>query len=107
MAARLELGRGRLDAAQAFATASARLWEDRNNQRGRTSTNILLATIHVQAGESDGSQLAHEAITGAMKLSSARVRQRLEPLVAALEARPRSDHRDLARTARHVVTTRV
>jgi transcriptional regulator with XRE-family HTH domain len=66
---------------------------------------ILLATIHVRAGESDGAQLAHEAITGAMKLSSARVRQRLELLAAALEARPRSDHHDLACTARHVACT--
>jgi transcriptional regulator with XRE-family HTH domain len=107
VAALLELGRGRLDAAQGFAAASARLWDGRGGRRGRTVAGILLATVHVRAGESDGLRLAHEAITGAMKLSSVRTRRRLEPLAAALEARPGSDYRDLARTARYVATTRV
>jgi hypothetical protein len=106
VSARLELGRGRLDAAEGFAAGSVRLWEGRSGRRGRTLAGIVLATIHVRAGESDGVRLAHEAITGTMKLSSALVRRRLEPLVAALEARPGSDHRELARTARHVVATR-
>jgi transcriptional regulator with XRE-family HTH domain len=107
VAARLELGRGRLDVAEAFAAGSVRLWEGRGARRGRTGAGILLATIHVRAGESDGLRLAHEAITSATKLSSVRVRRRLEPLATALDARPGSDARDLARTARHVVTTRV
>jgi transcriptional regulator with XRE-family HTH domain len=106
VAARLELRCGRLDAAEAFAAASARLWEDRGGRSGRIRAGILLAIIHVRAGESDGLRLAHEAITGAMKLSSARVRRRLEPLAAALETRPGSEYRDLARAARHVATTR-
>jgi transcriptional regulator with XRE-family HTH domain len=103
----LELERGQLDAAQELAAASVRLWEGRGARRGRTGAGALLATIHVRAGESDGPQLAHEAITGAMKLSSLRIRRRLEPLAAALDARPSSDHRELARRARHVATTRV
>ena len=107
VAALLELERGRLDAAQAFAAASARLWEDRGGRRGRTTAGILLATIHIRAGESDGFQLAHEAITATMKLSSVRVRRRLEPLAAVLDARPSSDARDLARTARQVAATRI
>ncbi len=41
-----------------------------------------------------------------MKLSSVRARQRLDPLVTALESRPRADHRELARMARQVATTR-
>ncbi len=105
VAARLELERGRLDAAEAFAAASVRLWEGRSGRRGRTVAGILLATIHVRAGESDGLQLAHEAITGTMKLSSVRTRRRLEPLATALQARPRRDHRDLA--AHQVATTQV
>ena len=107
VAAQLELDRGRLDVAQAFAAASVRLWEGRDSHRGRTRAAITLATIHIRAGEPDGLQLAHEAITGARKLSSVRIRRRLEPLAAALEARPGSDHRELARTARQVATTRV
>jgi hypothetical protein len=35
-----------------------------------------------------------------------RARQRLEPLAAALEARPGSDYRDLVRMARQVAATR-
>jgi len=52
-------------------------------------------------------QLAHSAITAAAKLTSARARRRLEPLVTALEARSGIDARQLARMARQVATTRV
>jgi hypothetical protein len=38
---------------------------------------------------------------------SARARRRLEPLAAALDARPGADARQLARMARQVATTRV
>ncbi len=107
VSAQLELERGRLDAAEDFAAGSVRLWEGRSGRRGRTLAGILLATIHVRAGESEGVRLAHEAITGTMKLSSVLVRRRLEPLAVALEARPGNDYRELARTARQVATTRV
>jgi len=40
------------------------------------------------------------------RLHSVRARERLEPLVAALEARPGGDPRELARTARQVAATR-
>ena len=106
MAARLEVARGRLDTAEPFAAASVRRWESVGIQRARTQSGILLATIHVRAGESDGLQLAHGAITGVTKLSSVRARQQLEPLVAALENQPGSDHCELARMARHVAATR-
>ena len=66
----------------------------------------MLATIHVRAGEPRGLQLAHSAITSAGKLTSVRVRQRLEPLSAALETRRGSDAEQLARMARQVATTR-
>ena len=100
--ARLELDRGRLDTAEPFAAASVRRWEGINNQRARTQAGIVLATIHVQAGEQNGLQLAHSTITGVAKLTSVRVRRRLHPLAAALEARPGSDTRELARLARQV-----
>jgi transcriptional regulator with XRE-family HTH domain/tetratricopeptide (TPR) repeat protein len=106
VAAQLELERGRLDAAEGFAAGSVRLWEGRSGRRGRTLAGIVLATVYVRAGESEGLRLAHEAITSAMKLSSARVRWRLEPLAAALETRPGNDYRELARTAHRVATTR-
>jgi transcriptional regulator with XRE-family HTH domain len=105
VAASLGLERGWLDAAEPFATALVRRWE-RGSQRARTHAGTLLATIHVQAGEPDGLRLAHGAITGVTRLSSLRARQRLTPLATALEARPSNDHRELARTARHLATTR-
>jgi transcriptional regulator with XRE-family HTH domain len=105
VAARLEVIRGRLDVAESFAAASVRRWEG-GSQRARTQADILLATIHIQTGEPGGVQLAHRAINGVTKLSSVRARRRLQPLVAALNARPRSDHRELARMAHQVATTR-
>ncbi len=107
VAARLELARGRLDVAERFAAASVQRWEGASNQRARTTAGILLATVHVRAGERDGLQLAHGAIAGVTKLSSARARQQyLTPLAVALEARPGGDAKQVARMARQVITTR-
>lgn len=106
VAARLELDHGRLDAAELCAAASVRRWGSSHGERARILSGILLATIHLRAGESDGVGLAHGAITGAMTLSSVRARQHLHALAAALEGRPGSDARELARTARQVASTR-
>jgi len=104
-AACLELERGRLDVAEPFAVASMRRWEG-GSPLSRTQSAIVLATIHVRAGERRGLQLAHSAVVGAARLSSVRVRRRLEPLVAALEDRPGGDAKQIARMARQVATTR-
>ncbi|MDQ4032471.1 MAG: helix-turn-helix domain-containing protein, partial [Actinomycetota bacterium] len=53
-AACLEIERGCLDAAEPFAVASVRRWENGSSQRGRTHSGVVLATIHVRAGEPDG-----------------------------------------------------
>ena len=95
-----------IDGAEQFAALSVRAWGNKD-RRPAASARILLATIHVRAGEPPGTQLAHGAITAATKLSSDRVRQRLLPLADVLDTRPGSDHRDLARMARQVATTRV
>ena len=107
VAARLELDRGRLEAAESFAAASVRRWEGVSNQRARTYSGIVLATVHVQAGEPRGLQLAHSAVTAAARLSSVRARRQLEPLATALEARSGSDAAQLARMARQVAVTRI
>ena len=104
-AACLELDRGRLDAAEPFAAASVRRWEG-VSQVGRTHSAVVLATIHVRAGEQRGLQFAHSAVAAAGKLTSVRVRRRLEPLADALEARPGSDYRELARMTRQVAAIR-
>ena len=103
--ARLELARGRLDAAEPFAVASVRRWEG-ISERACILSGIVLATIHVRGGEPRGLKLAHHAVTAVTRLSSMHARQRLEPLAAALAARPGSDYRELARMARQVASTR-
>jgi len=105
-AARLELARGRLDAAEALIAASMRRWPD-GKQISRAQTGIVRATIHVKAGERSGLQLAHRTITAVSQLSSVRVRRQLAPLAAALAARPGFDAAELARMAQQVATTRV
>ena len=70
------------------------------NRIGHAQSGIVLATIHVRAGEPRGLSLAHGSITAVTKLSSVRARKRLEPLVTALAARPGTQ--DLARMARQV-----
>jgi transcriptional regulator with XRE-family HTH domain len=106
VAASLALEMGRLDVAEWSAAASVRRWQG-GSWRARTGAEILLATIHVRAGEPDGLTLAHTAITSVSQLTSIRARRRLEPLVAALHTRPGTDARELARTAHHIATTRV
>ena len=104
-AAVLELARGRLDAAEQFATASLRRWQG-ISEVGRIKTDVVLATIHVRAGEPGALALAHRAIRDVTKLSSVRARKQLDPLAVALEARPGSDAKDLARITRQVAATR-
>ncbi|MCA1604138.1 MAG: hypothetical protein LC775_01310 [Acidobacteria bacterium] len=105
-AACLELKRGRLDSAEQFAAASVRRWEG-GGQVSRIQSAIVLATIHVRAGEPRGLKLAHSAITAAAGLTSIRARERLVPLVDTLDSRPSSGHRELARMARKVASIRV
>ncbi|MGH3913226.1 MAG: hypothetical protein ACRDTC_07435, partial [Pseudonocardiaceae bacterium] len=104
-AARLELARGRLDAAEALAAASLRRWPE-GKRISRTLTGTVLATIHVKAGERNGLRLAHHTITMVAQLSSVRVRRQLVPLANALAARPGSDAAELTRMARQVAATR-
>ncbi|MGH4001018.1 MAG: hypothetical protein ACRDTJ_26555, partial [Pseudonocardiaceae bacterium] len=53
-----------------------------------------------------GLLMAKSAIDGVAPLHSVRVRERLMPLAAVLEARPGRGHRELARMARQVATLR-
>jgi hypothetical protein len=57
--------------------------------------------VYVRAGEPQGLTLAHEAITKVSALQSVAIRrERLVPLATALQTRPGTDTRELARTAR-------
>lgn len=69
---------------------------------------LLLAEIHVRAGEPRGLTLAHDAIEKVNTLHSVAARREwLMPLAAALETRPGTDIQQLARRARQIVATRI
>jgi hypothetical protein len=103
----IQVDLGRLDAAERFATSALRTYGD-SHRRGRALAQLLLAEVHVRAGEPQGLVLARQAIDGVGTLRSvAARRERLIPLAAALEARPNTDTRELARIARKVAVTRI
>jgi transcriptional regulator with XRE-family HTH domain len=98
---------GQLDAAEQFATNAACTYSEAH-RRGRTITELLLAEIHIQAGEPQGPRLAHQAIGKVSTLQSLAVRREwLIPLATALQARPGTDTQELARTARQIATTQI
>ncbi|MGH3977388.1 MAG: helix-turn-helix domain-containing protein [Pseudonocardiaceae bacterium] len=104
VAARFEFGRGRLDVAEQHAAASVRRWEG-VSEGGRTRSGIVLATIHVRAGEPRGLTMTKTVLDAVAQLDSQRTRLQLAPLVGALDARPGADARELARMARKVAAT--
>jgi hypothetical protein len=64
--------------------------------------------VYVQAGEPRGLILAKHAIDTVTKTQSGTAREIwLEPLATALEARPGTDAKELARITRQVAATRV
>jgi len=78
--AEMELNLGRLDAAESAAQTAVRGWKGHPDRRRSVLGDITFATIHVRAGEPDGLQLAHGAVTSAAHLRSQRARDRLTPL---------------------------
>ena len=102
----IQLHLGQLDVAERFATSAVRSY-GQSHRVGHTMAELLLAEIHIRAGEPQGLTLARQAIEGASTLQSvAAHRERLMPLAGALETRPGTDTRELARTARQIATTR-
>lgn len=95
----------RLDTAEQLAASAVRTYGDAHGC-SRAMAGLTLAELHVQTGEPRGLAMANSAIDAVAPLQSVRARQRLEPLIAALEARPSSDHHELARKARKVAATR-
>jgi transcriptional regulator with XRE-family HTH domain len=101
----IHLDLGQLDTAEQFATSALRTYSE-NHRRGRALAALILAEIHIRAGEPRGLILARQAIEEVSTLHSvAARRERLMPLAAALEARPSTDSRELARIARQIATT--
>jgi transcriptional regulator with XRE-family HTH domain len=107
MTAVVQLDLGQLDTAEQFAASALRTYGE-NHRRSRTLAELFLAEVHVRAGEPRGLTMARHAIEGVSALQSlAARRQRLLPLITALEARPSSDTHELAQLARKIAATRI
>ncbi|MGH3830713.1 MAG: helix-turn-helix domain-containing protein [Pseudonocardiaceae bacterium] len=103
----IQLDLGQFDTAERFAASAVRTYGE-GHRKDRTTAQLILAEVYVRTGEPQGLTLARQAIDGTSALQSVAVRrQRLIPLATALEARPGSDARDLARAARQLATTRI
>ncbi|HEX2299141.1 MAG TPA: helix-turn-helix domain-containing protein [Pseudonocardiaceae bacterium] len=99
---------GHLDAAEAAVTGAVRTFGQSGDLREGVVADITRARLHVITGDPGALQLAEAAIRATAQTHSGVARQVwLPPLADALDTRPGSDARDLARQARHVATTRV
>lgn len=97
---------GRVGPAEAIAASSVRKWTAEGHaRRDSVLSDIALATIHTQAGDTSSARLAHTAISNVASLRSGRARAALTPLVEALQARSDSTSRDLAYHARKLQST--
>jgi len=105
-AARIYVDLGRLDTAEPFAATAARTFGEANRRDG-AAAEVVLAELHVRAGEPRGLQLTHHAVSIVTKIGSVRACRQLEPLAAALEGQRSSDAQELARLARQVAAVRV
>ncbi|MGH3803892.1 MAG: hypothetical protein ACRDTD_27930, partial [Pseudonocardiaceae bacterium] len=103
----IELDLRRFDIAEQLAVSAVRTYGE-GHRRSRTMAELMLAELHVRTGEPRGLVLARQAIDAVSTLQSVSARsQRLVPLAAALEARPGSDAKELARIAHQVAATRM
>ncbi len=99
---------GRLDTAEAMAATSVRTFATGTDRREGVCAEIILARLHVMAGEPDAARLAAQAIESVIPTRGSVARLTyLAPLAADLEARPRSDLHELARRARQLAATTV
>jgi hypothetical protein len=97
---------GQLDSAEQFATSAIHTFDKGHYRRGHTMAKLLLAEVHIRAGQPHGLTLARHAIDQVSTLHSIAARGHpLISLATALEARPGPDTQDLARLARQVAAT--
>ncbi|MGH3700926.1 MAG: helix-turn-helix domain-containing protein, partial [Pseudonocardiaceae bacterium] len=105
--AMIQLDLGQLDTAEQFAASAVRTYSEAH-RRGRTQAGLLLAEVHIRAGQPQGLTLARHAINEANTSHSVALRQeRLIPLATALETQPGTDTQELAQLARKIATTQI
>ncbi|MGH3915046.1 MAG: hypothetical protein ACRDTC_16815, partial [Pseudonocardiaceae bacterium] len=94
---------GRLDAAEAATASSVRTFLQSGDRREGVVSDLMLAHLHLQAGEPRGLALANSAIDEVARTRSGVARRVYLPtLIHTLDARPGSDAKDLARRARQL-----
>jgi transcriptional regulator with XRE-family HTH domain len=98
----VEMHLNRQDVAERLVTSSVNHWKGTNDRRQAILGHITLAQLHVQAGDSRANDMAFQVIKDVRELRSVRARERLQPMIQALEARSTPDSCQLARMARHV-----
>lgn len=97
---------GRVGPAEVIVASSVRKWATEGHaRRDSVLSDIALATIHTQTGDTSSARLARTAISNVASLRSGRALAALTPLVEALQARPDSTSRDLAHHARTLLST--
>jgi tetratricopeptide (TPR) repeat protein len=103
--ARIQLSLGQLEAAEHSAANAVRTYREGYYRRGHIVAGLVLAEVHLRAGELQGLTLVQQALTTVSTLQSLAVRRDLvAPLATALAARPDTDAQELARNARQLAT---
>ena len=94
---------GQLDVAEAATASSVQTYTQSGDRREGVVSDLMLAHLHLQAGEPRGLALATSAITEVARTRSGVARRGYLPtLIQTLDIRPGSDAKELARRARQV-----
>lgn len=94
---------GRFDAAEAATASSVQTFTQSGDRREGVVSDLMLAHLHLQAGELRGLVLAKSAIDEVARTRSGVARGVYLPtLIHTLDTRPGSDAKDLARRARQL-----
>ena len=78
---------GDLERAQQHAAASVRGWQGSEERRDAVLADVLLAAVHLKAGERRGPAMAAKAVESVAHLRSHRARRYAAPLANAVSAR--------------------
>lgn len=101
----IQMQLGNDDSAERFVATALRHWQGSQDRRSTVLGEITMATLHVRTGDSAGNQRAYQSITQVRELHSKRARERLKPLIIALDERPGEEPQKLTQLARRVAVT--
>ncbi|MGH3696786.1 MAG: helix-turn-helix domain-containing protein [Pseudonocardiaceae bacterium] len=98
----IQMQLGNDDSAERFVATSLRHWQGSQDRRSTVLGEITMATLHVRSGDSTGTLRAYQAITQVREMHTKRARERLKPLIMALDERPGEEPQKLVLLARRV-----